>query len=57
MKFSKFVYPICFVIGLAIGWGASVLEENNKPKLIYDHPTTVEAFCNSEAKWHPDCKK
>jgi hypothetical protein len=56
----KFKYPIIAAVGFAIGWVGSIIIENRQPKMIYDHPTTVEAFCNSQdsqAKMHPDCKK
>lgn len=49
----KIIYIFLASIGFFVGWNFYVSQQ---PKM-YDHPTTVEAFCGSTEKLHPDCNK
>ncbi len=51
MKKIYIFYGIMAVFGVVLGVSLQKLTE----PVIYDHPTTQEAFCKSQAKWHPDC--
>lgn len=44
-------------IGFIIGFVGTMMSDHHTTKTIqvYDHPTTKEAFCSNQAKWHPDC--
>jgi len=52
---SKYLAYSVLALSFIIGYNAWLIKRDKQLFEAYNQPTPKEIYCQSQAKWHPDC--